>query len=807
MIREISELIVIAIIPLIVSISLYLVFKKYNPKYWTKQIIAGIVFGILAILGTEFGIEVSGATMNARDASPLCAGLIFGAPAGIISGLIGGIERWFSVYWGVGAYTRVACTISTIITGFLGAILKKEMFENKIPPYQHAFVIGIVAETIHMMMVFITNTEDVTKAFSVVKTCTIPMVMVNSLAVMLAVFVINRIEKKQNQEQEPKKKSISEMFMAGMLALVSVALIVTTIFIDNLQGQASKGQANDVLRVALEDIENKVSHSSSDHLIEIARSIASIAESDADLPIDVLVQNYGVAEINIIDKNGVIIESNNPSYIGFSMFSNDQSRNFMALLESSDEVVQPYGPTSFDKNVYRKYAGRKISDGKIVQVAYDAKELQEDIIHEINDIAEYRHVNKNGSLMVVDSNGTIISDNYGNVGKTLSDLGVSFNTEGYNEKTLYKVDINDESYYFMYTTTEGYTIFSTMTEEEISESKELSTYLNIYLETIVFGGLFVLTYFMIKGLIVDKVQSIDKSLEKIASGDLDTVVNIRNTAEFDSLSTAINTTVDAMKDLIDQANKRIDDELQYAKDIQASSLPSVFPPYPDRKEFDIYALMDPAKQVGGDFYDFYLLDRHTLIFLVADVAGKGIPAALFMMKAKSILKTYATAGIAIEDCFTNGNFNLCDGNDAGMFVTAWMGCLNTETGELIYSNAGHNKPLIRRKNGDFEFLQGPAGFVLGGMEGIAYKRQTITLEPGDEIFIYTDGVVEATNVNQELYGNDRLQNALNKHKEDNAMNLIDHIKEDVDAFYEGAPQFDDITMLSVKFKKYFERKD
>lgn len=807
MIREISELIVIAIIPLIVSISLYLVFKKYNPKYWTKQIIAGIVFGILAILGTEFGIEVSGATMNARDASPLCAGLIFGAPAGIISGLIGGIERWFSVYWGVGAYTRVACTISTIITGFLGAILKKKMFENKIPPYQHAFVIGIVAETIHMMMVFITNTEDVTKAFSVVKTCTIPMVMVNSLAVMLAVFVINRIEKKQNQEQEPKKKSISEMFMAGMLALVSVALIVTTIFIDDLQGQASKGQANDVLRVALEDIENKVSHSSSDHLINIARSIASIAESDADLPIDVLVQNYGVAEINIIDKNGVIIESNNPSYIGFSMFSNDQSRNFMALLESSDEVVQPYGPTSFDKNVYRKYAGRKISDGKIVQVAYDAKELQEDIIHEINDITEYRHVNKNGSLMVVDSNGTIISDNYGNVGKTLSDLGVSFNTEGYNEKTLYKVDISDESYYFMYTTTEGYTIFSTMTEEEISESKELSTYLNIYLETIVFGGLFVLTYFMIKGLIVDKVQSIDKSLEKIASGDLDTVVNIRNTAEFDSLSTAINTTVDAMKDLIDQANKRIDDELQYAKDIQASSLPSVFPPYPDRKEFDIYALMDPAKQVGGDFYDFYLLDRNTLIFLVADVAGKGIPAALFMMKAKSILKTYATAGIAIEDCFTNGNFNLCDGNDAGMFVTAWMGCLNTETGELIYSNAGHNKPLIRRKNGDFEFLQGPAGFVLGGMEGIAYKRQTITLEPGDEIFIYTDGVVEATNVNQELYGNDRLQNALNKHKEDNAMNLIDHIKEDVDAFYEGAPQFDDITMLSVKFKKYFERKD
>ena len=350
----------------------------------------------------------------------------------------------------------------------------------------------------------------------------------------------------------------------------------------------------------------------------------------------------------------------------------------------------------------------------------------------------------------------------------------------------------------MYTTAEGYTIIALLPVDEADFTRDISVYLNIFMEVLVFAGLFILVYFMIKALIVDNVRSIDNSLQKIIDGNLDTTVDVRINDEFNSLSTGINTTVDSMKKLIEDANRRIDEELQYAKDIQFSSLPSIFPPFPDRHEFDIYALMDPAKEVGGDFYDFYFIDRDVIAFLVADVAGKGIPAALFMMRAKSIIKTYAEAGISVADIFTNANFNLCEGNDAGMFVTAWMGFLNIATGELKYANAGHNRPLVRRNNGDYEYLQGPAGFVLGGMEGIVYKEQNIILQAGDEIFLYTDGVPEATNINKELFNDNRLKEAINKYKGCSSQDIILSLKRDVDAFYEGAPQFDDMTMLSLR---------
>ena len=190
--------------------------------------------------------------------------------------------------------------------------------------------------------------------------------------------------------------------------------------------------------------------------------------------------------------------------------------------------------------------------------------------------------------------------------------------------------------------------------------------------------------------------------------------------------------------------------------------------------------------------------------MVADVSGKGIPASLFMMRAKTILKTYAENSVGIADIFTNVNYQLCEGNDATMFVTAWMGILDLKTGELQYVNAGHNQPLIRRKGGSFEFLQGPAGFVLAGMDGIVYKQQTLTMEPGDEIFLYTDGVVEATNAEMQLYGDERLRDCLNEHAGEDAKTLCESVRKDVNQFYDGAPQFDDITELSMKFISYSE---
>ena len=247
--------------------------------------------------------------------------------------------------------------------------------------------------------------------------------------------------------------------------------------------------------------------------------------------------------------------------------------------------------------------------------------------------------------------------------------------------------------------------------------------------------------------------------------------------------------------------ERIGAELTLASDIQAHMLPCIFPAFPDYDEFDIYATMTPAKEVGGDFYDFFMTDEKHLAFVMADVSGKGVPAALFMVIAKTLIKNYAQMGPEPGQVFTTVNRLLCDGNDAGLFVTAWIGILDLESGLLKYANAGHNPPLIKKAGGQFEYLRSRPGFVLAGMDTTRYRQSEMVLNPGDRIFLYTDGVTEATDSSQQLYGEDRLESLLNRCQADTAEEMLADLKNDIDSFVCEAPQFDDITMLMLDFKK------
>ncbi len=246
--------------------------------------------------------------------------------------------------------------------------------------------------------------------------------------------------------------------------------------------------------------------------------------------------------------------------------------------------------------------------------------------------------------------------------------------------------------------------------------------------------------------------------------------------------------------------ERIATELNVATQIQASMMPCIFPAFPERSEFDIYATMMPAKEVGGDFYDFFLIDSSHLAVVMADVSGKGVPAALFMVIAKTLIKNQAQLGHSPAEIFTTVNMQLCENNEAGLFVTSWMGILEIDTGKFTYVNAGHNPPLLKKADGNYEYLRSRAGFVLAGMEGIRYRQFEITLDEGDMLYLYTDGVTEATNGNNELYSEEHLLEFINQHKEDNPQTLLSAIKEDIDQFVGEAPQFDDITMLSLKIK-------
>ena len=246
--------------------------------------------------------------------------------------------------------------------------------------------------------------------------------------------------------------------------------------------------------------------------------------------------------------------------------------------------------------------------------------------------------------------------------------------------------------------------------------------------------------------------------------------------------------------------ERIGAELNIATQIQADMLPRIFPPFPDRREFDIYATMDPAKEVGGDFYDFFLIDKEHLGLVMADVSGKGVPAALFMVIAKTLIKNRAQMGGGPAETLRYVNDQLCEGNDAELFVTVWFAILDLQTGRGVAANAGHEHPVLRRENGKFELVlyrHSPAVATLAGMK---FREHEFEMHPGDTLFVYTDGVPEATNAGNELFGTDRMLDALNREADAAPETLLRNVRKDLDDFVGDAPQFDDITMLGLHYR-------
>ena len=241
-------------------------------------------------------------------------------------------------------------------------------------------------------------------------------------------------------------------------------------------------------------------------------------------------------------------------------------------------------------------------------------------------------------------------------------------------------------------------------------------------------------------------------------------------------------------------------ELQVASDIQESVLPHVFPPFPDRHEFDLYASMDPAREIGGDFYDFMLIDDDHLALLIADVSDKGVPAALFMMATKNLINYRIRQGGTPAEVLTDVNAHIARNNESAMFITVWLGILDIRSGILTCTNAGHEYPAIRGADGVFRIFRDKHGLMVGAMPNVKYKNYELAMNPGDKIFVYTDGVPEASNTAEELYGLDRLENALNRMVDKSPKEILQGIQEDVDSFVDGAKQFDDLTMLCLEYK-------
>ena len=304
---------------------------------------------------------------------------------------------------------------------------------------------------------------------------------------------------------------------------------------------------------------------------------------------------------------------------------------------------------------------------------------------------------------------------------------------------------------------------------------------------------------------------------RMGQGDLDQIKFERSTiSEFETMQQEINKTSHALKqqmdtirrmerEQIEQENRRkeqerIAEELKTAREVQANSLPSVFPPFPDRREFSLYASMTPAKEVGGDFYDFFMTDSDHLALVIADVSGKGVPAALFMMVSKSLIKNELLSGYDPAAALTRVNQQLCEHNSSQMFVTVWLAVVELSTGKGLACNAGHEHPAFRRAGGDFELLKYKHGMFIDIARKAKYQNREFELHPGDSIFVYTDGIPEATAAENEMFGEERLVSALNDCPDRGPKEMIRWVKRSVDSFVGEAEQFDDLTMLCLEYR-------
>ena len=653
-----------ALVPFILSLVLYLLgektaYKKLPEKY--KKIIAGVLFGIAAIIGNEFGITTGGATLNTRDAAPICAGLIFGAPSGIIAGFIGGIERWFSVYWGGGEYARLACSLSTVLAGLFAAFLRKAVFDDKRPSFVFGIVTGVVTETMHLTILFISHISDPTDIFTIVKLCTAPMIICNSAAVGISLLTINILSNSMQSLKEAAA-GFKQRLQFGLLITVILCFLGSEFFVYSIETACCKSETEKSLSASIDKLFDAIQ-----------------------------------------EKGGVDND----------IFLTSQTDKIFIIADKKGNVV----------TASEEYAGQNLGD-------YD-----------------FELKNSGGELFESDFDGAdflVCAKNYNNL-----------------------------------------TIIA-MTEKSIAfNSRDNAIIIVFFAEVLVLAGIFLMVYTGMQSAIKKEITAARGVLGKMIQGSINS----------DSDGDEFTTITKAVHKFVEGAATKIEKDLALARDVQQAALTSSFPAFPNEKAFDIYAVMKSAKDVGGDFYDLFMPDDKHIIITVADISGKGIPAAMFMLTAKSLLRDCCSRHTDPGEAFCEANNALCKNNTADMFVTAWMALIDKTDGSIRFCNAGHNPPVIIHKNGEAQYLRTKPNLVLACIEDMPYITQTQNLSQGDRLLLYTDGVTEAEDAAHNQYGEDRLIECVTKNSALDCKSLVEAVEADIFTHTNGNEQSDDITIL------------
>ena len=649
---------------------------------WNLRIGIGLVYGFAAILSTHFGVDYGDMVINVRDLGPMIAGLFFDPISGIIAGLIGGIERYIAgTFFNVGSFTRVACSISTCFAGVFAAFMHVYIFKRRKPSTAYAFFMGAVIEVFHMYVLFITHRDDMEMAFSVVKTCAMPMILFSALGLSACAEMVRYYsgEKRLNYLSAPSEQiPVSQRFQAWLFVVTMGVLGISFVLNYNLQTDSATQEGR----------------------VDLATEAADV--------------------------------------------------------QADYERLRQY-------NVDLYYLSN--------------------------------HVGSHGAYDIVDPSGKVVAGTHygGGKNKILNDMYT-----GQKPDSCYSYYFEGENWMCLNTDLkDGYGLVTMLPESEVYQYRNLQAYETVLADILVFTVIYVLISLLVQMIVVDNLKLVNKSLAKITDGDFDEQVSVYYSSEFASLSDDINEMVLTLKRYIAAAEKRMEQDLLLAHTIQVSALPDNF----DFQHggFDIYATMDPAKEVGGDFYDFFFVGADKVAIVIADVSGKGIPAALFMMHSKTAIRGLGETGTEIVELFRRVNLELCEGNQAEMFVTVWMAIVDLNTGKTVCVNAGHEYPVLMKKGGDYKLIKDSHALPLGCMSDVLYYSYEIDLKPGDCLYVYTDGIPEAINADEEQFGTDRMLDVLNENKDASMTDLLAAVKAGVDKFVGEAEQFDDQTMVGFRY--------
>ncbi|MDO4219489.1 MAG: SpoIIE family protein phosphatase [Synergistaceae bacterium] len=506
----------------------------------------------------------------------------------------------------------------------------------------------------------------------------------------------------------------------------------------------------------------------------------------------------GIREIDLVSSDGVVKKSSVPSRVGLSILKDPAMSKFKGLLYSRDTYegyIEPIDNELVLKKSFYRYAGVRLTKGGFLRFGTDIETLVTIIDAHAAKFLNDFHIGHAGFVLVLTPRNQIL-----NIPRDImaridaKDLQNNFNFRATGVSTA---RMKGKDYLYVTSNFYGYSIIALLPKEEASKATHLFFYSFVTLFAIAFFVMFLETNNLIKKTVLDNIYNINLALSRIANGKLDTNIDVSDSPEFRELCNGINHTVKALKENLEERQKAVMLELEIAKNIQFSSLPQETAIFNNSDDFEIFAQMDTAKEVGGDFYDYYNVTENKIVFLVADVSGKGVYAAMFMMRAKTLLKAIARNNYDNPaEILYRANEILCEENSVEMFLTCWLGVLDQDTGKITYANAGHNYPIFI-KNGSVEFLSHKPNFLLAGMKNIKYTNYTVYLGAGDKILLYTDGVNEAQNDYGKFYGNERLLSTVTDVNDYCAASLCKFVRQSVKDFVNGAEQADDVTLLCL----------